>query len=60
MTLAQILVLAAIAIVVLKFIVSLFGKEENFILNGLVTVILALFVAFEVINLGQILWQKFL
>jgi hypothetical protein len=59
MTPAKIIVLAAIAIVVLKFVASLFGKGDILILNRLVTGILALFVTFEIVKLGQILWEKF-
>jgi hypothetical protein len=59
MTPAKILVLAAIAIVLSKFVASLFGKGNILILNRLVTAILAVFVTFELIKLGQILWEKF-
>jgi hypothetical protein len=41
-----------------KFVASLFGKGNVPILNNLVTVILSLFVAFEFIKLGQIIWEK--
>ncbi|AFY78978.1 hypothetical protein Ple7327_3813 [Pleurocapsa sp. PCC 7327] len=55
----KLLVLAAIAIIVLKFVASLFGKGDLLILNRLVTVLLALFVTVELVKLGQILWERF-
>jgi hypothetical protein len=39
-------------------VASLFGKGNIPFLNNLITVILGIFVAFEVIKLGQILWEK--
>ncbi|OKH19681.1 hypothetical protein NIES593_20660 [Hydrococcus rivularis NIES-593] len=55
----KLLVLAAIAIIVLKFVASLFGKGDLLILNRLVTVLLILFVTVELVKLGQILWERF-
>jgi hypothetical protein len=60
MNLLKILIIAAIAIVIVKFIASLFGKGDIAILNKLVTVILGSFVTFELVKLGQILWEKFI
>jgi hypothetical protein len=58
MIFVKFLVFAAIAIVVVKLVASLFGKGNIPFLNNLITVILGIFVAFEVIKLGQILWEK--
>lgn len=58
MTLIKILIWAALIFMAVKFVASLFGKGNIPILNNLVTVILSLFVAFEFIKLGQILWEK--
>jgi hypothetical protein len=60
MIFVKFLVLAAIAIVIVKLVASLFGKGNIPFLNDLITVILGIFVAFEVIKLGQILWGKFI
>ncbi|NJM87562.1 MAG: hypothetical protein HC847_10560 [Hydrococcus sp. RU_2_2] len=60
MIFVKFLVFAAIAIVIVKLVASLFGKGNIPLLNNLITVILGIFVAFEVIKLGQILWEKFI
>ncbi|ACK66125.1 conserved hypothetical protein [Rippkaea orientalis PCC 8801] len=60
MNIAKLLILIAIAIVVLKFIASLLGKGDIPILNQLVTVILILFIGFELFQLGQLFLSKFL
>ncbi len=59
MTAAKILILTAIAIVAIKFVASLFGKGNIPLLNQLVTVILGLFITFELFQLGQLLLSKF-
>lgn len=51
----KILVLAAIATVIIKFVASFFGKGNIPWLNKLVTVILCLFIGFEVYQIGQLL-----
>ena len=56
----KIVVLVALAIVIFKFVASLFGKGNIPILNRTVTVILAVFVTLELLKLGQILWEKFI
>lgn len=58
MNLSKILILAALSIVVVKFVLSLLGKNDITWLNQLVSAILILFVAFEVVQLGQVLWLK--
>ncbi|PSO54368.1 MAG: hypothetical protein BRC40_05505 [Cyanobacteria bacterium QH_8_48_120] len=52
----KIIVLIAFSILIFKFIASLFGRGNIPILNNLVTVILSVFVAFELFLLGQILF----
>lgn len=59
MPLLKIVVLIAFGIVVVKFVASLFGRGNNPFLNRLVTVILSLFVAWELFTLGRILVDKF-
>lgn len=49
----QIAVLVGLVIVLLKFAASLFGYGNIPILNKLVTVILSIFVTFEIIKLVQ-------
>ncbi|HEY9602364.1 MAG TPA: hypothetical protein V6C85_12185 [Allocoleopsis sp.] len=53
MTPLQIAVLIGLSIVVLKFAASVFGYGNIPILNSLVTVILAIFVTFELVKLVQ-------
>jgi cell division protein ZapA (FtsZ GTPase activity inhibitor) len=53
MTPLQIAVLIGLSIVLLKFIASLFGYGNTPLLNNLVTVILAIFVTFELVKLVQ-------
>ena len=55
MTPLQIAVIIGLSIVLLKFIASLFGYGNIPILNNLVTVILSIFVTFEIIKLVQAL-----
>ncbi len=56
MNLSKILILAALSIVVVKFVLSLGGKNDITWLNQLVSVILVVFVVFELFQLGQVLW----
>ncbi|HEY9821465.1 MAG TPA: hypothetical protein V6D35_11910 [Candidatus Sericytochromatia bacterium] len=53
MTPMQIAVIIGLAIIVLKFAASLFGYGNTPLLNNLVTVILSIFVTFEIIKLVQ-------
>lgn len=53
MTLLQIAVLIGLSIVLLKFTASLFGYGNIPMLNNLVTVILSIFVTFELVKLVQ-------
>ncbi len=53
MTPLKIAVLIGLLIVALKFIASLFGYGNIPVLNNLVTVILAIFVAFELVKLVE-------
>ncbi|GFE68536.1 hypothetical protein [Chroococcus sp. FPU101] len=59
MIVLKFLVIAAALLVVVKFIASIFGKGNIPILNQLVTVILSLFIAFELFKLGQAVIEKF-
>lgn len=59
MTPLQIAVIIGLSIVLLKFIASLFGYGNTPILNNLVTVILSLFVTFELVKLVQAIIIKF-
>lgn len=54
----KIAILAAFSIVIFKFVASLFGRGNIPILNRLVTVILSVFVAYELLILSKILWEK--
>jgi hypothetical protein len=58
MVVVKIAVVFAIALVIVKFVASAFGKGEIPLLNQAVTVILSLFVTFEVIQLGQAMIEK--
>ena len=53
MTPLQIAVIIWLVIVVLKFAASMFGYGNIPILNNLVTVILSIFVTFEIVKLVQ-------
>jgi uncharacterized membrane protein (DUF373 family) len=53
MTPMQIAVIIGLAIILLKFAASLFGYGNTPLLNNLVTVILSIFVTFEIIKLVQ-------
>jgi hypothetical protein len=53
MTPLQIAVIIGLVIVVLKFAASMFGYGNIPILNNLVTVILSIFVTFEIVKLVQ-------
>lgn len=53
----KIAVALALMLVVVKFVASLFGKGDIPLLNRSVTVILILFVAFELFKLGQALME---
>lgn len=52
-------VLIALGIVLVKFVASLLGKGDITWLNRLVTIILSLFVAFELFKLAQVLLERF-
>jgi type IV secretory pathway VirB2 component (pilin) len=54
----QIAVSVALVLVIVKFIASLLGKGNIPLLNQAVTVILSLFIAFELFQLGQALYQS--
>jgi hypothetical protein len=54
----KIAIIAALVLVVVKFVASAFGKGDIPLLNQAVTVILGLFVTFEVIQLGQAVIDK--
>ncbi|MEC4893601.1 MAG: hypothetical protein SAL07_21840 [Oscillatoria sp. PMC 1051.18] len=55
MSVLKFVILVAASIVVFNFVASFFGWT-NPILNRLVTVILSIFVAFELFRLGQLIW----
>ncbi len=59
MTPLQIAVIVGLSIIVLKFAASLFGYGNIPILNNLVTVILSIFVTFEIIKLVQVIMFTF-
>ncbi|WP_366146276.1 hypothetical protein [Crocosphaera sp.] len=54
----KILVFLAMGIVIAKFVASFFGKGDIPWLNKLVTVILFIFIGFEVYQIGQLLINK--
>ena len=54
----KIAVVSALVLVVVKFVASVLGKGNIPLLNQAVTVILSLFIAFELIQLGQALIEK--
>ena len=49
----KIAVVSALVLVVVKFVASVLGKGNIPLLNQAVTVILSLFIGFELIQLGQ-------
>ncbi|MDJ0599903.1 MAG: hypothetical protein QNJ37_13810 [Crocosphaera sp.] len=53
--LGKILVFMAIGIVIAKFVASFFGKGNIPWLNKVVTIILCVFIGFEVYQIGQLL-----
>lgn len=59
MIVLKLLILVAAILVVTKFVAAIFGKGNIPILNQLVTVILSLFIAFELFKLGQAVIEKF-
>jgi hypothetical protein len=59
MTPLQIAVLLGLSIVLLKFIASLFGYGNTPLWNNLVTVILSIFVTFELVKLVQAIALRF-
>ncbi|MBE9126217.1 MULTISPECIES: hypothetical protein [unclassified Coleofasciculus] len=59
MTPLQIFVIICLSAVLLKFAASFFGYGNNSILNSLVTAILGIFVAFEIVKLVQAVIIKF-
>jgi hypothetical protein len=59
MILSKFLILVGLAMVMVKFVLSLSGKNDISWLNQLVTAILLLFIGFELIQLGQAMWTKF-
>ncbi len=58
MVAVKIAIICALVLVVVKFVAAAFGKGNIPLLNQAVTVILGLFVTFEVIQLGQAVFQK--
>jgi hypothetical protein len=59
MTPLQIAVLIGLSIIVLKFVASVFGYGNIPLLNRLVTVILSIFVTFEIVKLVQAIALRF-
>lgn len=55
MMIGKVLIFIALGIIVAKFVASLFGKGDLPWLNRLVTVILCLFISFELYQIGKIL-----
>jgi hypothetical protein len=58
MVAVKIAVVSALVLVVVKFVASALGKGNIPLLNQAVTVILSLFIAFELIQLGQAVIEK--
>ncbi|MGK7933656.1 MAG: hypothetical protein AB4041_19800 [Microcystaceae cyanobacterium] len=58
MILSKFLIFVSLAIVIVKFILSLLGKNDISWLNQLVAAILVLFIGFELVQLGQSLWTQ--
>jgi hypothetical protein len=59
MTPLQIAVIIGLSIVLLKFVASLFGYGNIPLLDKVVTVILSIFVTFEIIQLVQVIAIRF-
>ena len=58
MSLGKVLILMGMGVVMVKFIASLFGQGNIPWLNKLVTLILCLFIGFEVYQIAQLLVTK--
>jgi hypothetical protein len=58
MVAVKIAVISALVLVVVKFVASILGKGNIPLLNQAVTVILTMFIAFELIQLGQAVIEK--
>jgi hypothetical protein len=58
MVAVKIAVVSALVLVVVKFVASALGKDNIPLLNQAVTVILSLFIAFELVQLGQAVIEK--
>jgi hypothetical protein len=58
MVAVKIAVISALVLVVVKFVASALGKDNIPLLNQAVTVILSIFIAFELIQLGQAVIEK--
>ncbi|MEA5508660.1 hypothetical protein VB715_02675 [Crocosphaera sp. UHCC 0190] len=58
MILGKVLIFMALGVVVAKFVASLLGKGDVSWLNKLVTVILSLFISFELYQISQLLLAK--
>jgi hypothetical protein len=54
----KIAIVSALVLVVVKFVASVLGKGNIPLLNQAVTVILSLFIGFELIQLGQTVIEK--
>jgi hypothetical protein len=54
----KIAVVSALVLVVVKFVASVLGKGNIPLLNQAVTMILSLFIGFELIQLGQVVIEK--
>lgn len=54
----KILIFVALGIIVAKFVASLLGKGNLPWLNRLVTLILCLFISFELYQIGKVLLAK--
>ena len=55
MMIGKVLIFIALGIIVAKFVASLLGKGDLPWLNRLVTVILCLFISFELYQIGKVL-----
>jgi hypothetical protein len=58
MVAVKIAVVSALVLVLVKFVAAALGKGNIPLLNQAVTVILSLFIAFELIQLGQAVIEK--
>ncbi|CCI14718.1 Similar to a cyanobacterial protein [Microcystis aeruginosa PCC 9806] len=54
----KIAIVSALVLVVVKFVAAVLGKGNIPLLNQAVTVILSLFIGFELIQLGQAVIEK--